>query len=48
VTSERCPSVRSSLCEKHLQTLRDHDAVIDVLAKRVQGANLRGQVEAVR
>lgn len=43
-TSEEVDSLTRHLGEKNLQTLRDFDEVLDLLAKRVKGANLRTQV----
>lgn len=46
--TEQVAALRAHLGEKNLQTLRDYDAVLELLAKRVQNANLRRQVEERR
>jgi len=43
-STEQTDKLSAFLGEKNLQTLRDHDEVVDLLAKRVMGANLRVRV----
>lgn len=45
-TAEEIESLSRHLGDKNLQTLRDFDEVLDVLAKRVKGANLRSAVSS--
>jgi hypothetical protein len=47
-TTEQVESLTKHLGEGNLQTLRDYDAVIDLLAKRVRRTNLRRAVEERR
>ena len=48
MTTAEVESLMRHLGEKNVQTLRDYDAVLDVIAKRVKNANLRGQIGAGR
>lgn len=48
MSTEQVKALERHLGEKHLQTLRDYDEVIDVLAKRVRSANLRREIETRR
>lgn len=48
MSNEELDSLMRHLGDKNAQTLRDYDEVLEVMAKRVHGANLRGQANARR